>query len=59
MRNGKDRVFASPLARRLAGERGLDLGALQLGPRGRIIKRDVERRDRATSSLEEAGRSRR
>ncbi len=44
MRNGKDRVFASPLARRLAGERGLDLGALQgSGPHGRIVKRDIER----------------
>ncbi len=46
MRNGtgRDRVFASPLARRLAGERGLDLGALQgSGPHGRIIKRDVDR----------------
>ena len=44
MRNGKDGVFASPLARRLASERGLDLGALPgSGPRGRIIKRDVER----------------
>ena len=49
-RNGKDRVFASPLARRLAQERGLDLSALQgSGPHGRIVKRDVERdRDRAT-----------
>jgi pyruvate dehydrogenase E2 component (dihydrolipoyllysine-residue acetyltransferase) len=42
-RNGKDRVFASPLARRLAQERGLDLSALQgSGPHGRIIKRDVD-----------------
>ena len=37
------RVFASPLARRLAGEAGLDLGAIAgSGPRGRVIKRDVE-----------------
>jgi pyruvate dehydrogenase E2 component (dihydrolipoamide acetyltransferase) len=34
---------SSPLARRLASERGLDLGSLQgSGPNGRIIKRDVE-----------------
>lgn len=34
---------ASPLARRLAGEQGLDLGSVQgTGPAGRIIKRDIE-----------------
>jgi pyruvate dehydrogenase E2 component (dihydrolipoamide acetyltransferase) len=37
------RVKASPLARRLADERGLDLsGVSGSGPGGRIIKRDVE-----------------
>ena len=37
------RTKASPLARRLAGERGLDLSAVHgSGPGGRIIKRDVE-----------------
>lgn len=37
------RVKASPLARRLAQERGLDLQALQgSGPGGRIVKRDIE-----------------
>ncbi|WP_454724517.1 MULTISPECIES: pyruvate dehydrogenase complex dihydrolipoamide acetyltransferase [Cupriavidus] len=37
------RVFASPLARRLAAQRGLDLAALHgSGPNGRIVKRDVE-----------------
>ncbi|MFM0094619.1 pyruvate dehydrogenase complex dihydrolipoamide acetyltransferase [Paraburkholderia sediminicola] len=37
------RVFASPLARRLAGERKLDLASLiGSGPKGRIVKRDVE-----------------
>jgi pyruvate dehydrogenase E2 component (dihydrolipoamide acetyltransferase) len=36
-------VRSSPLARRLASERGLDLGAVQgSGPNGRIIKRDIE-----------------
>ena len=37
------RVFASPLARRLAKEKGLELGAVKgSGPHGRIIARDVE-----------------
>jgi pyruvate dehydrogenase E2 component (dihydrolipoamide acetyltransferase) len=37
------RVKASPLARRLADERGLDLSGINgSGPGGRIIKRDVE-----------------
>jgi pyruvate dehydrogenase E2 component (dihydrolipoamide acetyltransferase) len=38
-----ERVFASPLARRLAKEAGLDLAALSgSGPHGRAVKRDVE-----------------
>ena len=37
------RVFASPLARRLASERGLDLRTVAgTGPGGRVVKRDVE-----------------
>jgi len=37
------RVKASPLARRLARERGIDLASLQgTGPEGRIVARDVE-----------------
>ncbi|MEC7122941.1 MAG: pyruvate dehydrogenase complex dihydrolipoamide acetyltransferase [Pseudomonadota bacterium] len=37
------RVFASPLARRLAGDAGIDLTAVAgSGPRGRIVKKDVE-----------------
>jgi pyruvate dehydrogenase E2 component (dihydrolipoyllysine-residue acetyltransferase) len=37
------RVKASPLARRLARERGIDIAALQgTGPEGRIVARDVE-----------------
>ena len=39
-----DRVFASPLARRLAAEAGIDLAAVQgSGPHGRIIKRDIDK----------------
>ncbi len=44
------RVFASPLARRLAGEAGLDVSMLKgSGPNGRVIRADVEtaRRDGA------------
>jgi pyruvate dehydrogenase E2 component (dihydrolipoamide acetyltransferase) len=37
------RIFASPLARRIAEQKGVDLGAVQgSGPHGRIIKADVE-----------------
>lgn len=37
------RVFASPLARRLAKARGIDLALLRgSGPHGRVVKRDVE-----------------
>ncbi|MEQ9172533.1 MAG: pyruvate dehydrogenase complex dihydrolipoamide acetyltransferase [Rhodospirillales bacterium] len=38
-----DRVIASPLAKRIAGQQGLDLAALSgSGPRGRVVKRDVD-----------------
>jgi pyruvate dehydrogenase E2 component (dihydrolipoamide acetyltransferase) len=44
--NGADRsqrIFASPLARRMAEQAGIDLGGLKgSGPHGRIIKVDVE-----------------
>ena len=37
------RVFASPLARRVAGQKGIDLKGVQgSGPHGRIILRDVD-----------------
>ncbi|WP_225026559.1 pyruvate dehydrogenase complex dihydrolipoamide acetyltransferase [Xinfangfangia pollutisoli] len=37
------RVFASPLARRIAKEKGLDLSAVKgSGPHGRIVRADVE-----------------
>ncbi|HWB44198.1 MAG TPA: pyruvate dehydrogenase complex dihydrolipoamide acetyltransferase [Hyphomicrobiaceae bacterium] len=42
-RNGQARVFASPLARRMALQAGLSLGTLAgSGPHGRIVKRDIE-----------------
>ncbi len=38
-----DRVKASPLARRLAADKGIDLGAVAgSGPKGRIVKADVD-----------------
>ncbi|WP_062116573.1 pyruvate dehydrogenase complex dihydrolipoamide acetyltransferase [Aureimonas sp. AU40] len=38
------RVFASPLARRIAKEQGVDLsGVTGSGPHGRIVKSDIER----------------
>lgn len=37
------RILASPLAKRIAADKGLDLSAVKgSGPRGRIVKRDVE-----------------
>lgn len=43
-RSGGQRVFASPLARRLAWAGRLDLAALSgTGPRGRIVRNDVQR----------------
>jgi pyruvate dehydrogenase E2 component (dihydrolipoamide acetyltransferase) len=39
-----DRIKASPLAKRLAAERGIDLATLTgTGPNGRIVKEDVDR----------------
>ncbi|MBI6630441.1 pyruvate dehydrogenase complex dihydrolipoamide acetyltransferase [Pontibaca salina] len=38
-----ERIFASPLARRIAANKGLDLSQISgSGPRGRIVKADVE-----------------
>jgi pyruvate dehydrogenase E2 component (dihydrolipoamide acetyltransferase) len=40
---GGDRIFASPLARRMAQQAGLDLGRVQgSGPNGRVVKSDIE-----------------
>jgi pyruvate dehydrogenase E2 component (dihydrolipoamide acetyltransferase) len=47
-----DRVKASPLARRLARERGLDLALVSgSGPGGRIVKRDLERIEAAPAAM--------
>jgi pyruvate dehydrogenase E2 component (dihydrolipoamide acetyltransferase) len=38
-----DRVFASPLARRMAAQAGIDLSGVQgSGPNGRIVRADIE-----------------
>lgn len=38
-----DRIFASPLARRIAADKGIDLATVTgSGPRGRIVKADLE-----------------
>jgi pyruvate dehydrogenase E2 component (dihydrolipoyllysine-residue acetyltransferase) len=42
--SGDGRVKASPLARRIARERGVDLGSVAgTGPEGRVVAEDVER----------------
>jgi len=41
--NSGERVFASPLARRIAQQNGVDLASIKgTGPNGRIVKADVE-----------------
>ncbi|HTW33549.1 MAG TPA: pyruvate dehydrogenase complex dihydrolipoamide acetyltransferase, partial [Rhizomicrobium sp.] len=41
--SAEQRVFASPLAKRLAAQAGIDIAAMHgSGPRGRIVKADVE-----------------
>ena len=40
----RNRIFASPLARRIASQKGLDLNQITgSGPHGRIVKADVEK----------------
>jgi len=47
---GDGRIFASPLARKIARERGIDLsGIAGSGPSGRITRRDVEEAQSASS----------
>jgi len=41
--SSNSRIFASPLARRIADQKGIDLSRMQgSGPNGRIVKADVE-----------------
>jgi len=49
------RIVASPLARRLAAEKGVDLDAIAgSGPHGRIVKADVEAAQPGTASAKPA-----
>ena len=50
------RLFASPLARRIAADKGLDLSQLSgSGPHGRIVKADVEAAKPTAKAPEAAG----
>jgi pyruvate dehydrogenase E2 component (dihydrolipoamide acetyltransferase) len=54
--DGGQRIFASPLARRLAKELGLDVATLNgSGPRGRVVRRDVEAALRKSGPQQKAG----
>ena len=62
--NGHGRVLASPFARKLALEKGVDLrGVTGTGPRGRIVQRDIDeaaaRGPRRTAVAATARRTRR
>jgi pyruvate dehydrogenase E2 component (dihydrolipoamide acetyltransferase) len=49
--DGEERIFASPLARRMAKQAGLDLRAIQgSGPNGRIVRADIEKSQGAASA---------
>jgi pyruvate dehydrogenase E2 component (dihydrolipoyllysine-residue acetyltransferase) len=52
------RVKASPLARRIARERGIDLGSVAgTGPEGRVVAEDVERAAASTTPMPAAAPS--
>ena len=51
-----ERVFASPLARRIAAQQGIDLASVEgSGPRGRIVKADLEGAPKTAPRKEAAG----
>ncbi len=53
-----DRVKASPLARRLAEELGVDLSQVKgSGPQGRIVREDIEARAQAAKAPAQAARA--
>jgi pyruvate dehydrogenase E2 component (dihydrolipoamide acetyltransferase) len=56
--NGHDRIFVSPLARRIAEQKGIDLSTLSgTGPHGRIVKADVENAKPGVKAAPAAGAS--
>jgi pyruvate dehydrogenase E2 component (dihydrolipoamide acetyltransferase) len=55
-RSPGDRIMASPLAKRIAANKGIDLRALKgSGPHGRIIRRDVENAKPGTAQPAQGG----
>ena len=49
--NGDARVFASPLAKRLAAQAGIDLQGVQgSGPHGRIVKADLDKAPKGSAA---------
>ncbi|MEM9239348.1 MAG: pyruvate dehydrogenase complex dihydrolipoamide acetyltransferase [Pseudomonadota bacterium] len=51
------RIFASPLARRIAAQKGLDLSQVTgSGPHGRIVKADVEQAEARPQGSDEAAK---
>jgi pyruvate dehydrogenase E2 component (dihydrolipoamide acetyltransferase) len=53
--NGRSRLKASPVARRVAHERGIDIaGVRATGPGGRIVRADVERHETVTPTSSRA-----
>ncbi|SFN71729.1 pyruvate dehydrogenase E2 component (dihydrolipoamide acetyltransferase) [Roseovarius lutimaris] len=52
------RIFASPLARRIAADKGVDLAGISgSGPHGRIVKADVESAKPSAASTKETAKS--
>ncbi len=53
--DGGDRIIASPLAKRIAEQKGIDLSQITgSGPRGRIVKADVENAEPGKAPAEPA-----
>lgn len=49
--NSQNRVFASPLARRIAADKGINLETIEgSGPHGRVVKADVESHSTSSQS---------
>jgi pyruvate dehydrogenase E2 component (dihydrolipoamide acetyltransferase) len=54
----EQRIFASPLAKRIAQQSGIDLSSLHgSGPRGRIVKADVAAAQKAPAPAREAAKA--
>lgn len=52
------RIFASPLAKRIAADKGIDLSKLKgSGPKGRIVKADVENAKQSAASASQGSAS--